>query len=107
MLRIVSSVLAITVFSCTTTTQPEESMNDKPSYVLVIHGGAGTIKRAEMPADLEAQYLAALNAALGAGEKILKDGGTSLDAVQQAVMLMEDSPLFNAGKGAVFTHEGT
>lgn len=82
-------------------------MAERPDYVLVIHGGAGTITRASMTAEREAEYAAALHAALDAGEAILREGGTALDAVQAAVVLMEDSPLFNAGKGAVFTHEGT
>jgi beta-aspartyl-peptidase (threonine type) len=73
---------------------------------LVIHGGAGTINRSNMTAAKEQAYTAALNQALEAGYIILKKGGTALDAVEAAVRFMEDSPLFNAGKGAVFTHEG-
>ncbi|MBC8084269.1 MAG: isoaspartyl peptidase/L-asparaginase [Hymenobacter sp.] len=73
---------------------------------LVIHGGAGTITRANMTAEKEKAYTEALNQALQTGYAILKGGGTSLDAVEATVRVMEDSPLFNAGKGAVFTHEG-
>lgn len=83
-----------------------EAMGERPDYVLVIHGGAGTILKANMTEEKERDYLAALNAALDAGEKVLQDGGTALDAVEKAVRTMEDSPLFNAGKGAVFTHDG-
>src|SRR5688572_17378162 len=73
---------------------------------LVIHGGAGNISRQNMTAEKEKAYQEGLNAALTAGYAILEKGGTSLDAVEAAVRVMEDSPLFNAGKGAVFTNEG-
>lgn len=75
-------------------------------YVLVIHGGAGTILKSQMTPDKEKAYLAALDSALARGNAILKKGGTALDAVEATVRFMEDCPLFNAGKGAVFTHEG-
>ena len=74
--------------------------------MLVIHGGAGTITRANMSAETEAQYRAALEEALKTGHAILARGGSSLDAVEATVREMEDSPLFNAGKGAVFNREG-
>ncbi|WP_232326072.1 isoaspartyl peptidase/L-asparaginase family protein [Spirosoma montaniterrae] len=73
---------------------------------LVIHGGAGTITRKNMTPEKEQAYRAVLNQALQTGYAVLKRGGTSLDAVEATVRVMEDSPLFNAGKGAVFTHEG-
>ncbi len=76
-------------------------------YGLVIHGGAGTIARDKMTPELEKEYRAKLEEALKAGYKILESGGTSLNAVEVAIRIMEDSPLFNAGKGAVFTAEGT
>ncbi|MBO9620714.1 MAG: isoaspartyl peptidase/L-asparaginase [Niabella sp.] len=75
-------------------------------YVLVIHGGAGTILKAGMTPEKEKAYRAGLEAALQAGYKKIKEGASSLDAVQAAITVMEDNPLFNAGKGAVFTHEG-
>ena len=78
-----------------------------PEYALAIHGGAGTIKRETMSAELEKAYASTLLAALEAGEAVLADGGASLDAIIAAITLMEDSPLFNAGKGAVFTNAGT
>ncbi len=74
--------------------------------VLVIHGGAGTILKKNMSPEKEKAYLDGLKAALDKGYSILKNGGSSLDAVEAAVREMEDNPLFNAGKGAVFTHEG-
>jgi L-asparaginase / beta-aspartyl-peptidase len=75
-------------------------------FGMVIHGGAGTITRESMTPELEAQYHAALEQALQAGHRILAGGGTSLDAVEAAVRVLEDAPLFNAGRGAVFTSEG-
>src|SRR4030042_3587520 len=75
-------------------------------YGLVIHGGAGTIEKDKMPPEIEAQYEEKLNEALLAGYKILSDGGSSLDAVEKVINILEDSPLFNAGKGAVFAHNG-
>jgi L-asparaginase / beta-aspartyl-peptidase len=77
-----------------------------PEYAIVIHGGAGTILKANMTDEQEKEYLDALHTALNIGEEILKNGGTSLEAVEKTIHFMEDSPLFNAGKGAVFTHDG-
>jgi beta-aspartyl-peptidase (threonine type) len=74
--------------------------------VLVIHGGAGTISRDLMTPEKEKAYRAGLAAALAAGYKILNSGGTSMDAVEAAICVMEDNPLFNAGRGAVFTSTG-
>ncbi len=74
--------------------------------VLVIHGGAGTILASQMTAEKEAAYKAGLTLALQKGYDTLNKGGTALDAVELAVKILEDNPLFNAGKGAVFTHEG-
>ena len=73
---------------------------------LAIHGGAGTILKSQMTPDLEREYHGALENALKAGWTILTRGGSSLDAVEAAVVSLEDFPLFNAGRGSVFTHEG-
>lgn len=78
----------------------------KDKFVLVIHGGAGTILKSQMTPEKEKAYQEALNKALEAGYAILKNGGSAMDAVEAAVRIMEDNPLFNAGKGAVFTNEG-
>lgn len=75
--------------------------------VIAIHGGAGTITRAAMDAGREREYTAALEQVLLAGQRVLADGGSALDAVTEAVRLLEECPLFNAGKGAVLTHAGT
>ncbi len=78
----------------------------RPAWAIAIHGGAGALSRAEMTPEKEAAYRAALDSALQIGETVLRNGGTALDAVTQTVSWLEDCPLFNAGRGAVFTHEG-
>ena len=77
-----------------------------PRFGIVIHGGAGTILKSNMTPEREAEYTAKLNEVLKTGYKILENGGTALDAVNAAINIMEDSPLFNAGKGAVLTEKG-
>lgn len=79
---------------------------DPPQWALALHGGAGTISRDMDPA-LVASYRASLGAGLETGKKILARGGTSLEAVEAVVRFFEDDSLFNAGRGAVYTHEGT
>ena len=74
--------------------------------VIAIHGGAGTIRKADMTAARAASYGEALQEALEAGNEVLQQGGTALDAVTAAVVAMEDSPLFNAGRGAVYNADG-
>ena len=76
------------------------------TIALAIHGGAGTIFRSQMTPALEAEYRGGLETALKAGWEILEKGGSSLDAVEATVCSLEDFPLFNAGRGAVFTHDG-
>jgi beta-aspartyl-peptidase (threonine type) len=77
-----------------------------PRWSLAIHGGAGTIPK-DIPESERDAYLASLRKALEVGRDVLAGGGTSLDAVEKVVRFLEDDPLFNAGKGAVFTHDGT
>lgn len=84
----------------------QQAAEGKGDPVLVIHGGAGTILPQNLTPEIEAQYREKLAEALLAGHEALRNGGTSLDAVERAIHVMEDSPLFNAGRGAVFTHEG-
>lgn len=79
--------------------------NDSPIR-LVIHGGAGTITKDTITPEQEKEYKEKLTEALNAGYAVLNSGGTSIEAVQKSINVMEDSPLFNAGKGAVFTHDG-
>jgi len=76
-------------------------------FGLVIHGGAGTIDRSKMTPEKEREYRAGLERALAAGYDVLKNGGSSLDATEAAVRVLEDDPHFNAGKGSVFTSAGT
>ena len=75
-------------------------------YSLATHGGAGTILKENMTPEKEAAYHDGLARALEAGEAILRDGGSAMDAVVAAVCALEDEPLFNAGRGAVYTSEG-
>ncbi len=76
------------------------------NFAIAIHGGAGTILRISMTREKEKAYLGGLKESLTAGHDVLKNGGSAMDAVQAAVMAMENNPLFNAGLGAVFTHDG-
>lgn len=87
---------------------PADSITlNKAEFAIIIHGGAGTILRENMTPEKEAAYKETLEKAIRIGYDILKNGGTSLDAVQKTINVMEDSPLFNAGKGAVFTNAET
>lgn len=100
----------ILILSCSSdkkTSNPQEVANMKTEYALVIHGGAGTITRENMTEDTEKQIRAALNKALDLGQNILKQDGTAMDAVCESIKFLENSPFFNAGKGSVFTYEGT
>ena len=75
-------------------------------FVLLIHGGAGTLKKENFPKELEEKYQEILNYALTIGQDTLKKGGLAIDVVELVVKILEDSPLFNAGKGSVFNHYG-
>ncbi|MBA3864123.1 MAG: isoaspartyl peptidase/L-asparaginase [Alphaproteobacteria bacterium HGW-Alphaproteobacteria-9] len=85
----------------------QDAAPPEPKWSLAIHGGAGTLNRDAMTPERRAEYEAALQVALDAGAKVLAEGGSAMDAVKAAIIPMEDSPLFNAGKGAVFTWDGT
>ncbi len=106
-------VFTLAVFPAFTTAQKTASGGlsqlqspQNPRLGFVIHGGAGVIKRGSLTPEQEKEYRAKLEEAVLAGYKALQDGKTSLDAVQTAIMIMENSPLFNAGKGAVFNADG-
>ena len=88
-------------------TSAGQQKNNPMKFGMVIHGGAGTIERSEMTPENEAAHRVGLEQSLKAGYAVLARGGSSLDAVEAAIRVLEDNPLFNAGKGAVFTHEGT
>ena len=82
------------------------SADAAPRWAIVIHGGAGVIERKDLTPGQEAAYRGSLTRAIGAGIEVLDKSGTALDAVEATIVLMEDDPLFNAGRGAVFTAEG-
>lgn len=99
------------LFSCNRSNGKEnqeftQDLGKSQKIALAIHGGAGTIKRENMSGVQEEEYRSKLQESLEAGFSVLEAGGSSLDAVMASVKIMEDSPLFNAGKGAVFTNEG-
>lgn len=102
LLKLLIIIGFVALFSCDT----NDLMQKNPQWVIVIHGGAGNIIKENMKPETEQLYLEKLNDALSVGSNILLNGGSSLDAVTAAIIIMEDSPLFNAGKGAVFTAEG-
>jgi L-asparaginase / beta-aspartyl-peptidase len=86
--------------------QLSDQRNSSKMFGLAIHGGAGSLPRAEMGGERERNYRAGLAAALDAGYAVLQAHGTSLDAVTRAIVILEDNPLFNAGLGSVFTLDG-
>ena len=79
---------------------------DSAGWSLAIHGGAGVIERGSLTPEQDAAYRAALEEALDVGAEVLDGGGTALDAVEAVIQVLEDNPLFNAGRGAVFTADG-
>jgi beta-aspartyl-peptidase (threonine type) len=99
-----SLILSIGALTMSTTAAVAQS---KPEWTLVIHGGAGVLERDKMSPEREKAARAGLDAALEAGSRLLAAGGSALDAVEAAVRVLEDDPHFNAGRGAVFTYEGT
>lgn len=84
----------------------QESTGTSPGWTFAIHGGAGTMDPDRMTEQQQADYKAALQAALDAGSAVLDGGGSALEAVRAAIVILEDDPKFNAGRGAVFTWEG-
>lgn len=96
----------VLLFACQQKQTTAIQQTTKADYAIVIHGGVGTILRSDVTPEKEVAYTKALNEALDIGENILKNGGSSLDAVEATIRSLEDCPLFNAGKGAVFTAEG-
>lgn len=107
-------VLIFTFFLFTGCNNTEKSSRNKSDnnkivrqeWAIVIHGGAGVITRDKMTVEMDKEYRAALAEAMDAGRKILADGGSALDAIEKTINILEDNPLFNAGKGAVFNHDG-
>ena len=100
---------ATVLFSCKSNKNPAATQPETPTkqqWALAIHGGAGGMSREKMDSVSDIQYRTSLKAALDEGKRILADGGTAMDAVEQTIRILEDNPLFNAGKGAVFNHDG-
>ncbi len=83
------------------------SQNKTNNYVIVIHGGAGYANPESIPEQKQKLYIQKMTEAINAGKEILENNGTSIETVEKVISILEDSPLFNAGKGAVFTHQGT
>lgn len=83
-----------------------QAQTEKDTFAIVIHGGAGTILKENISDSMELAYKTVLENSVQKGYRILKNGGSSLDAVEASIKILEDSPLFNAGKGAVFTNDG-
>lgn len=100
-------VIGLTAFAaiagCSAPAETRAEPSESPEWRLVIHGGAGVILRENLSSDQEAAYTAALETALEAGADVLREGGSAVDAVQAAVIPMENDPLFNAGVGSVYT----
>jgi beta-aspartyl-peptidase (threonine type) len=108
-LLILSFLIVLLGCKSETTLSSEEKRDatKQNEFAIIIHGGAGTILKKNMSDEKEVEYKAKLEEAIKVGHAILKNGGTSQDAVLRTIQVMEESPLFNAGKGAVFTHEET
>lgn len=109
-MRTLLLIISVLFFSCEN--KPNTKIEDisankiQNEFAIVLHGGAGTITKENMSDSLQTAYEQKLTEAVTAGHQILADGGNALDAVAATINILEDSPLFNAGKGAVFTHEG-
>ena len=98
-------IACIVLYGCAET--PKQEPKPEPTFGIVIHGGAGTILRKNMTPEKEQEYRAVLAEAIQVGHRILKAGGSSQEAVEKTIHVMEESPIFNAGKGAVLNAEGS
>lgn len=92
--------------SCSSEKVVEEDSLEKFNFVFLVHGGAGVFQADQLPAGRVQEYLDAVNLALDIGEEILSNGGTAIEAVEKAIVFLEDHPFLNAGKGSVFTADG-
>ncbi|MCT4666204.1 MAG: isoaspartyl peptidase/L-asparaginase [Flavobacteriales bacterium] len=98
--------LFLFIFSCENYEKTTVKTFQEPKYALVLHGGAGYITPENLSEEKQKSYKNALDSAVSIGENILKNNGAALDAVVETISYLENNPLFNAGRGAVFTHEG-
>jgi len=106
--KIILFIFLISIFifqNCSNISNTKKGQST-PTYSIVIHGGAGTLNQKEMSKEKEQEYRLALDSALTIGENALINGKSSLDAVELTICYLENNPLFNAGKGAVFSHAG-
>jgi beta-aspartyl-peptidase (threonine type) len=99
-------LLGIAFLLCYVGIMCAQSVQQHGPITIVVHGGAGTMKKKNMTAEQESAYRKKISEAISVGYTVLENGGSSLDAVIYAIVILENSPLFNAGKGAVFTHTG-
>ncbi|RRA47245.1 isoaspartyl peptidase/L-asparaginase family protein [Acidipila sp. EB88] len=104
---LLAGLAAVSYGQGTPTRTPEPAGAGVHRWSVVLHGGAGVIERSSMTPEMEKQYRAGLNEAVTAAGAVLDRGGSAVDAVQAAIELLEDNPLFNAGRGAVFAADGT
>ena len=102
--RIFIFINVITVLGCTENQNVNKKDDLKNKYGILIHGGAGTILKKNMSNEKEEKYKAKLKEAINVGYEILSNGGSSIDAVEKSIIVLENSPLFNAGKGSVFSN---
>lgn len=101
-----SLVMVLCFFACRKAPTPQSNEPATGQVAIALHGGAGNLKKLKLSAQEETAYLHILDSALQVGHGMLTDGASSVDAVEAVVIILENSPLFNAGKGAVFNHEG-
>ena len=101
------SLLAVAALVVAAVLEPTPGQGQRPAFMLVVHGGAGTIRRTDMTPQDDSAYRATLTQAIRAGYNVLRADGSALDAIIATITVLEDSPLFNAGKGAVLTNIGT
>ncbi|HJS06299.1 MAG TPA: isoaspartyl peptidase/L-asparaginase, partial [Pirellulales bacterium] len=101
------SILCLTIVGVSLAAMAKAQEKPMPKVVFAVHGGAGVIARDKLTAEVERDVRENLDKALDAGYAVLKRGGSSLDAVEAAIVLMEDAPVFNAGRGAAFTRDKT
>ena len=97
-------IILITKLSCVQNQNSNKKDGLENKFGIVIHGGAGTILKKNMSDEKEQQYKAKLKQAIQVGYEILKNNGSSIDAVEKSITVLENSPLFNAGKGSVFSN---
>src|SRR5271168_2628278 len=106
-LSICSLAMILTTSHTALSQTASTSGNGAHKWAVVVHGGAGVIERSSMTPEAEAKYRAGINEAIQAAAAVLEKGGSSVDAVEAAIKLLEDNPMFNAGRGAVFAADGT